>query len=118
MDRSPNLPWSTLRILAKMLQKWGYIVQTADCLQSALEEASKKPFDLLVSDIGLPDGSGLDIMREVKKLYGVNGIAISGFGTEEDIRQSREAGFEEHLVKPASFQILREAVQRIASERT
>ena len=106
----------TLRILAKMLQKWGYTVRTAESVQSALEEAAKEPFDLLVSDIGLPDGSGLEIMQQTQKLYGVSGIAISGFGTEEDISQSREAGFREHLVKPVSIQDLHAAVQRIASE--
>ena len=107
----------TLQILAKMLQKWGYMVRTADSVQSALEEAAKEPFDLLVSDIGLPDGSGLEIMKEMKKYNAVSGIAISGFGTEEDIRQSREAGFGEHLVKPVNTHILHEAVQQIASER-
>ena len=103
----------TLRILARMLQKWGYTVRTADCVRSALEEATKEPFDLLVSDIGLPDGSGLVIMQEVKKLYGVRGIAISGFGAEEDIRQSRAAGFSEHLVKPVSIQDMHAALQRL-----
>jgi len=106
----------TLRILANMLQKWGYTVRTADCVRGALEEAAKEPFDLLVSDIGLPDGSGLEIMQQAKNLYGVSGVAISGFGTEEDIRQSRAAGFGEHLVKPVSIQDLHAAVQRITAE--
>ena len=106
----------TLRILTRMLQKWGYTVRTADCVRSALEEAAKEPFDLLVSDIGLPDGSGLEIMQQAQKLYGVSGIAISGFGTEDDIRQSYAAGFREHLVKPVNIQDLNAAVQRITSE--
>ena len=104
----------TLRILSKLLQKWGYIVTTADCVQSALDQTKKRPFDLLVSDLGLPDGSGLDIMKSVKKLYGLRGLAISGFGTEDDIRQSRSAGFEEHLVKPVNFQVLQRAIEQIA----
>lgn len=106
----------TLRLLARMLRKWGYTVRTADCVRSAMEEAAKQPFDLLVSDIGLPDGSGLEIMQETHDHYGVTGIAISGFGTEEDIRQSRAAGFGEHLVKPVSIQDLHQAVERIASK--
>jgi len=106
----------TLRVLARILQKWGYAVRTADCVRMALEEAAKEPFDLLVSDIGLPDGSGLEIMRQAHSLYGVRGVAISGFGTEEDIRQSRAAGFEEHLVKPVNIQALNAAIQGIASE--
>lgn len=70
---------------------------------------------MLISDLGLPDGSGLDIMRRVKALYALHGIALSGFGTEEDIRRSLEAGFEEHLIKPVSVNILREAIQRVVS---
>jgi CheY-like chemotaxis protein len=99
-----------------MLRKWGYTVRTADCVQSALAEAAKGPFDLLVSDLGLPDGSGLEIMHKVKNLYGISGVAISGFGTEDDIRQSHAAGFEEHLVKPVTINALRETVQRVSSE--
>jgi CheY-like chemotaxis protein len=106
----------TLRILAQMFRKWGYTVRTADCVQSALAEAAKGPFDLLVSDLGLPDGSGLEIMHQVKNLYGISGVAISGFGTEDDIRQSHAAGFEEHLVKPVTINALRETVQRVSSE--
>ena len=104
----------TLRLLARMLRRWGYPVVTADSAQAALEEAAKEPFDLLVSDLGLPDGDGWNVMKEVKKLYGVRGLAISGFGTADDIRRSHDAGFEEHIVKPVSGETLHEAVERIA----
>ncbi len=103
----------TLRILAKMLQKWGYTVTTANCVKAALEEASKEPFEILVSDIGLPDGTGLEIMRYVNDRYHAHGIAISGFGTDDDIRQSHDAGFGEHLVKPVNTQDLSAAIQRV-----
>ena len=101
----------TLRVLSKIFRSWGYEVRTADSVRNALKEAMKEPFDLLVSDIGLPDGSGLEIMKQVKKLYGVGGFAISGFGTEEDIRQSLAAGFDAHFVKPVSPQNLRESFE-------
>lgn len=107
----------TLRILSRLLQKWGYVVTTATCVQSAFEQAERKQFDLLVSDLGLPDGSGLDIMKHVKKRYGLRGLAISGFGTDDDVRQSRDAGFEEHLIKPVSFPVLQKAVEQIAAEK-
>ena len=106
----------TLRILTKLLQKWGYMVKTANCVQQALAEITKEPIDLLVSDIGLPDGSGLEIMQRVKSLYGTRGIAISGFGTEEDIHKSHAAGFEKHIIKPVNIQVLQTAVQRSLSE--
>jgi len=107
----------TLRILARLLRKWGYGVTTANSAKNALERASEQRFDLLVSDLGLPDGSGCDVMREVKARYNLPAIALSGYGTDEDIRTSLEAGFAEHLTKPVSFQALRMAVQRLVGTR-
>lgn len=106
----------TLQILGRLLKKWNYTVETADSVQSALKLAAKQKFDLLISDLGLPDGSGLEIMKEVKERYGLRGIALSGFGAEEDIQASREAGFEEHFVKPVSFPALQSALKRICVE--
>ena len=106
----------TLQILGRLLKKWNYTVETADSVQSALKLAAKQKFDLLISDLGLPDGSGLEIMREVKERYGLRGIALSGFGAEEDIQASRDAGFEEHFVKPVSFPALQSALKRICGE--
>jgi PAS domain S-box-containing protein len=103
----------TLSTLAKLLRRWGYAVQTATCVREALERAAKEPFDLIISDLGLPDGSGLDIMREVSRAYGLRGIALSGYGTEEDIRASEAAGFEEHMTKPISFDALRASIGRV-----
>src|SRR5262245_64242319 len=61
-------------------------------------------FRSLVSDVRLPDGSGLDLMRELSRAGPVKGIAISGFGSEKDVSQSREAGFDRHLVKPVAVE--------------
>ena len=105
----------TLQTMSKLLNKWGYAVVTADCVRAALEAAARESFDVLLSDLGLPDGSGMDIMREVKRLYSLRGIALSGYGTEEDIRRSLDAGFEIHLTKPVSFQDLRNAVRAIVA---
>ena len=104
----------TLETMAKLLRRWGYDVTPASDVRSALEQAEGGHFDLLVSDLGLPDGSGLDIMRQVREKRGLRGIALSGFGTDEDLGRSREAGFSEHLVKPVSIHALHAAVQRIA----
>ena len=104
----------TLLTMAKLLMKMGHSITTATSVRNALEQTEKERFDLIVSDLGLPDGSGLDIMREAKRLYALPGIALSGFGTEEDIRASREAGFAEHLTKPVSIGALRETIQRVA----
>jgi CheY-like chemotaxis protein len=107
----------TLQILSRLLRRVGYGVTTATGVRNALELAAEQRFDLLISDLGLPDGSGLEIMRNAKTLYPLHGIAISGLGTEEDIRLSLEAGFEEHVVKPISFEALRETIQRVVWKR-
>jgi len=69
-------------------------------------------FDLLISDIGLPDRSGYDLMRELRH-KGLPGIALTGFGSEHDITEARAAGFSEHLTKPINFERLEEAIQNL-----
>src|SRR5690606_18496870 len=64
------------------------------------------------SDIGLPDGTGVDLMLELKKRNPLPGIALSGFGMQQDIDRSREAGFIEHLTKPVSFTELQAVIAR------
>jgi DNA-binding response OmpR family regulator len=70
----------------------------------------------VVSDLGLPDGDGLDLMRQLRDQYGLRGIALSGYGHDQDIRESREAGFIEHLVKPIDFARLEAAVRRVSTK--
>ena len=105
----------TLLIMVRVLKSLGFTVIPAKSVAEALDAAANRDFDLLVSDIGLPDGSGLDIMRTVRERYGVRGIALSGFGQEEDVVRSREAGFAEHLVKPVNFQMLESVIRKVAS---
>ncbi len=104
----------TLRVIARLLKGLGHAVTTARGVGEALGLASLERFDLLVSDIGLPDGSGLDIMREIRDRHGVRGIALSGFGQDADIARSRDAGFEDHLVKPVDFDVLRTRIEAFA----
>jgi CheY-like chemotaxis protein len=68
---------------------------------------------LVISDLGLPDGTGLDVMKHIRGRYGVPAIAVSGYGMEEDVRLSKEAGFVEHLVKPVDLPKLQAAIQRV-----
>ena len=106
----------TLNILDRLLKRCQFDVATADSVQGALKLAAGQKFDLLISDLGLPDGSGEEIMEEVKRLYGLRGIALSGFGAEEDIQASRNAGFEEHFVKPVDFPALQSTVKRMCAK--
>jgi PAS domain S-box-containing protein len=107
----------TLRFLAIVLRQRGHNVVAADCLAAARAQVdeAEAPFDLLLSDIELPDGDGLELMRELKATRAMPGIAMSGFGAEEDLRLSREAGFLDHLTKPIDLNRLNAAIRRVTS---
>jgi nitrogen-specific signal transduction histidine kinase len=107
----------TLEVMAALLEIAGHEVSSATDLRSARALAASCEFDLVVSDLGLPDGSGFDLMRELRDKYGLRGIAVSGYGMEEDLRRSREAGFLEHLVKPVDIEKLKAALARASLAR-
>ena len=105
---------STLRLMARLLRGLGHEVVAAGTVAAALEAARSRPFDLIVSDIGLPDGTGLDLIRRAVALLGpVPAIALTGYGMEEDVRRSREAGFHSHLTKPIDFAKLEMMIRRL-----
>jgi signal transduction histidine kinase/ActR/RegA family two-component response regulator len=90
----------TNRSLTNLLRRRGYHVQSALNFQSAIDLGTKGQFDVLISDLALPDGNGIDLMRKLNADRPVFGIALTGFGMEQDVRKSYEAGFKHHLVKP------------------
>jgi PAS domain S-box-containing protein len=105
---------TTLRLMARLLRGLGHSVTTAGTIASALEGFESDRFDLIISDIGLPDGSGLELMRRVVATRGsVASIALTGYGMEEDIRRSREAGFTAHLTKPIDFVKLEAMIRQV-----
>jgi PAS domain S-box-containing protein len=103
----------TAFVLSKFLTASGYLVKTAGSAVAALELASKEPFDIMVSDIGLPDVNGYELMKQIRAFYPIQGIAMSGYGMEDDLRKSREAGFSDHIVKPASLSQLERSIHRL-----
>jgi PAS domain S-box-containing protein len=105
----------TLEVMTALLELAGHDVRPAADLRTARQLAESHEFDLVVSDLGLPDGSGFDLMAELRDRYGLQGIAVSGFGMEEDLRRSRESGFREHLVKPVDIDKLKAAIARAAT---
>jgi signal transduction histidine kinase len=105
--------YDTAQALSRLLRKSGYQVKTAGDAKSALQLAGAEKFNLLISDLGLPDSTGYDLMRELQQKHGLRGIAMSGFGMEDDLKKSRDAGFAEHLVKPISLAQLEHAIQRV-----
>ena len=100
--------------MARLLRSLGHDVTAAATIGAATAEIEGADFDLVVSDLGLPDGSGLELMRRVVALKGaLPAIALTGYGMEEDIRRSREAGFTAHLTKPIDFAKLEAMILRV-----
>jgi two-component system, chemotaxis family, CheB/CheR fusion protein len=104
----------TCTVMEKLLAARGHIVSVAHDMKSALEKVGADRFDVLISDVGLPDGSGLELMAKSKDV--LVGIAMSGFGTEADARRSLDAGFSQHLVKPVTMEKLDAALQTVMKE--
>lgn len=103
----------TLRTMSRLLKHLGHTVEAASTVAEAVAKGKGGPFDVLLSDIGLPDGSGLDVVRELRKNNSIRrAIALSGFGQADDVQRSRDAGFEVHLVKPVDVSILKESLRR------
>jgi len=96
-----------------MLERRGYWVAVAHTADQAVEKARHDEFDLVISDIGLPDRSGYELMQELSTTRGLRGIALSGFGMENDVSRARAAGFAEHLTKPINFDRLEESIQNL-----
>lgn len=103
----------TAGLLSIALQSAGHSVERANSVASALQMAQRGEFDLLISDLGLPDGSGHDLARRLLPQRPLPAIALSGYGMEEDIGESRAAGFREHLIKPVNFEQLNAAIERV-----
>lgn len=101
--------------LSELLGLHGFDVTVARSVDNAITIADSGYFDIVISDIRLPDGSGLDLIRRLQSNRPIRGIAISGFGTEEDQERSRQAGFEFHLTKPVNFDSLLDALARVSA---
>ena len=106
----------TRSTLTRLLERRGHSVVAAANAATAREIAARGgPFDLLISDLGLPEGDGHALMAEFRKAYGLPGIALSGYGMDQDLERSRQSGFFRHLTKPVDIHALEAA---IAAART
>jgi CheY-like chemotaxis protein/anti-sigma regulatory factor (Ser/Thr protein kinase) len=97
----------TRSVLSRLLKRFGHEVTTTDSVKGALELLDSREFDTLISDIGLPDDTGYNLVREAKRRQPLRAIALSGFGMEADIQRSLEAGFDYHVTKPVDLNRLR-----------
>jgi CheY-like chemotaxis protein len=108
----------TNRCLTQLLRRRGYEVEAASNVAGALVVAAKREFDVLVSDIGLPDGTGVELMQQLRQAdHDIFGIALTGFGMEDDIRRSHDVGFDHHLIKPVDLNKLDALIQQMPVER-
>ena len=104
--------------LERLLVRRGHLVAATHNVRSAMETAARNSFDLLISDIALPDGTGTELMTYLHAISRIPGIAISGFGMNGDIEKSIDAGFAEHLVKPVKMENLEAAIDRVMATAT
>jgi PAS domain S-box-containing protein len=108
----------TAAMLGRLLTASGFQVSVTGNAAQALQIVKAGNLDVIVSDIGLPDSTGYDLMRQVRQIAPqMIGIAMSGYGMEADIRKSADAGFQEHLVKPVAIPVLVDALRRVAAGR-
>ena len=103
----------TLNVVSRLLGRRGYQVLKATSCEGALEIARRNRFDLIVSDLGLPDGSGLTLLPQLRAFGDVPAVALSGYGMEEDVRRTLAAGYNEHLTKPIDFSLLMQTIGRL-----
>jgi PAS domain S-box-containing protein len=108
----------TLQVLSRLLSRAGHQVVPAASVAAARQAAAAQEFDGLISDVGLPDGTGIELMAELSATYGMRGIALSGYGMADDLRQSRDVGFVAHLVKPVNISDLRRELRNFAPSRS
>ena len=101
-------------LIGELLHDAGYEVNTVRSAKAALA-SNLDDVDLVISDIGLPGLSGLDLMRTIRREHPLRGVALSGYGTEADIHASEEAGFSAHLTKPVAFDDLLATIRQVSA---
>ena len=105
----------TLQALSRLLNHFGHEISVADGAQNALNMIDSKEFDVVLCDIALPDGNGYDVIAQAKRKRPIKAVALTGFGTSEDVERGKEAGFDFHLTKPVDFHELRAVLGQIAA---
>ncbi|MCX5544832.1 response regulator [Paraburkholderia sp. CNPSo 3076] len=108
----------TAEVMSQLMRAGGHEVAVAGSVTGALALTASMAFDLVVSDIGLPDGSGIDFIRAFRAQSTAPAVALTGFGTDEDVRRSVEAGFTAHLTKPVNFEQLERLIEEAAAARS
>jgi CheY-like chemotaxis protein/two-component sensor histidine kinase len=107
----------TARALVRLLVTRGYDVQTEASVAAAFRAVEREPFDLLLCDLGLPDGTGFELLEKVKKTRDIPAIALTGFGMQQDVDRAQQAGFKAHLTKPVNLQKLEATIWKLLQDQ-
>jgi signal transduction histidine kinase len=105
----------SLHMLERLLRESGYLVTTAQDVKSAIDHLNCESFDLLISDITLPDGTGYELMKHARNAQQLKGIALTGLACENQQQTSAAAGFSAHIKKPIEFKELKKAIEALAA---
>jgi CheY-like chemotaxis protein len=106
----------TREFLGSMLEGLGHTVIVAESMDDALRAAARSGCDVLISDIGLPDGDGWELLNRLNLPRPMYAIAMSGYGTVSDRNRSKAAGYRHHLVKPMELEQLESILYSVAAE--
>ncbi len=101
-------------LLAELLEHHGHSVRIATTASDAIALANEQAFDVVLSDVGLPDASGYELMEQLRDRFSLKGIAVTGSGRAADVERGRAAGFSAHLTKPFSMRSLERALEELA----
>jgi CheY-like chemotaxis protein len=107
----------TAIVMAHMLGDMGHKVVSANSVASAVDILTRETFDLIVSDIGLPDGNGVSLIHAVRSFCQAPAIALTGYGMREDVERCLNAGFNRHVTKPVTFDTLRRTIAEVCAEK-
>jgi CheY-like chemotaxis protein len=105
----------TAEVMARLLESYGHEVKIVGRLDEANAACKGDAFDLVISDLGLPDGSGLDFIRAYRRISEAPAVALTGYGMDDDVRRCLDAGFSAHLTKPVSIQQLEQLLAEVSS---
>jgi CheY-like chemotaxis protein len=107
----------TAQVLQNVLRQMGHAVETCPTVAAACQKLHESQFDILLSDIGLPDGTGIDFIKAARQICQTPAVALTGYGMAEDVEKCLQAGFDEHLTKPIDVERLEKTLSRISPKR-
>jgi PAS domain S-box-containing protein len=107
----------TAHVMGKVLVQMGHEVETSATVAAASEKLRQRKFDVILSDIGLPDGTGIDFIRAAREICQTPAVALTGYGMAEDVEECLQAGFDEHLTKPVDIERLQKTLSKISEKR-